>query len=96
MTRKWSVTEATEFVAFLSDEDGHDVATLHRLRNEQHQSHTPLSGDDWQAMVDLVAASPQWAAAIRHIASQPYTSQAADLIDYARQSIVRAEREGKK
>lgn len=47
-------------------------------------------------VLPTIKAAPQWAAAIRHIASQPYTTQAADLIDYARKAIVKAEREGKK
>jgi hypothetical protein len=65
MARTWSVTEATERTAFLSDDTGEDVAVLERLPDELFDSQAPLSGEDWQAMVDLVAAAPELLAALR-------------------------------
>jgi hypothetical protein len=58
MTRTWSVTEATQHAAFLSDAEGYDVAVLKRLPDELFESHASLSGDEWQAVIDLVAAAP--------------------------------------
>jgi hypothetical protein len=65
MARKWSVTEATPTVAFLSDDTGEDVAVLERLPGELYESAAPLGGDDWQSMIDLVAAAPELLSALR-------------------------------
>lgn len=58
MAREWTVTEATPTVAFLSDGEGWDVAALKRLPDELFETGAALSGDEWQSMIDLVAAAP--------------------------------------
>ena len=65
MARTWYMTEATASVAFLSDDTGEDVAVLQRLPDELFDSQAPLNGEEWQAMVDLVAAAPELLAALR-------------------------------
>jgi hypothetical protein len=59
------MTEATTSVAFLSDDTGEDVAVLERLTDELFDSHAPLNGEEWQAMVNLVAAAGELLAALR-------------------------------
>lgn len=48
---------------FLSNSDGHDVAVLQRLRRAEdrngYRTDDPLSDEQWQKMVDLVAAAPE-------------------------------------
>lgn len=65
MTRQWTVTEATEQAAFLSDADGYDVAVLRVLPDELFETGSPLNGEEWQSMVDLVAAAPDLLGACR-------------------------------
>lgn len=47
---------------FLSNRDGHDVAVLQRLRRTEdrngYRTDDPLSDEQWQGMIDLVAAAP--------------------------------------
>ena len=69
MTRKWSVTEATDQSAFLSVDSGDDVAILKRLPSELYESESPLTGEEWQSMIDLVAAAPAMLAALQNAKS---------------------------
>lgn len=56
---------------FLSNSDGHDVAVLQRLQRTEdrngYKTDDPLSDEQWQKMIDLVAAAPSMLQAIRHI-----------------------------
>ncbi len=70
MARTWYMTEATHSAAFLSDDTGEDVAVLQRLPDELFDSQAPLNGEEWQAMVDLVAAAPELLAALRQAKSE--------------------------
>jgi phage/plasmid-associated DNA primase len=65
MTREWEMTEATKSVAFLSDFDGDDVAVLERLPANEFETSAPIDEDEWQAMVNLVAAAPKLLAAAK-------------------------------
>jgi hypothetical protein len=61
------MTEATESTAFISDDTGEDVAVLGRLPGELFDSSAPLDGDEWQAMVYVVAAAPELLAALKEL-----------------------------
>jgi len=54
--RKFKVTEATPETAFISDDDGYDVAVMIRLTRDPaatgFQSEAPLTDDEWQNVVD--------------------------------------------
>lgn len=91
MARKWSVTEATETVAFLSDDTGEDVAVLERLPGEVYESESPLNGDDWQSMIDLVAAAPELLAALKRLVEYCDNHSDYDSIGEACAAIAKAE-----
>lgn len=56
-------TDAGMRDVFLSNSDGHDVAVLQRLRRTYdrngYRTDDPLSDEQWQGMIDLVAAAPE-------------------------------------
>jgi len=59
--------------SFLCNEDGLDIATLHRVRPDEvsdtdHKA-ACLSDKGWQATVNLVAAAPAMLEALRYIAT---------------------------
>ena len=51
----------------------------------------PLPEEERQANAKLIAAAPELLAALRWIASNGYTAQAADMIDHSRAAIAKAE-----
>lgn len=55
-------TDAGYRDVFLSNSDGHDVAVLQRLQRTEdrngYRTDDPLSDEQWQGMVALVAAAP--------------------------------------
>lgn len=67
MTREFSVTEATEWAAFVSDPLGFDVAFIQRLPSHGYESQVPLTDDEWQGMVDVYAAAPELLAALKEL-----------------------------
>lgn len=70
MTREFSVTEATEWAAFVSDTAGFDVAVVQRLPAQGFEAQAPITDDEWQSMVDLFAAAPSMLFALREIAEE--------------------------
>lgn len=59
---------------FLSNSDGHDVAVLQRLRRTEdrngYRTDDPLSDEQWQGMIDLVAAAPELLEALKILRTQ--------------------------
>lgn len=61
--------DAYENDAFITGADGHDVAVLKRLSKtpdgDGYQTESRLNDDQWQEMVNIVAAAPELLAALK-------------------------------
>jgi hypothetical protein len=61
MYKEGLIGEAVEAAAFITNDEGYDVAVLRRvIANEvQDPAHTLLADDEWQKLVNLVNAAPE-------------------------------------
>lgn len=66
MNKENLIDEAVEAAAFITNEEGYDVAVLRRvIANEvEHGRPTLLTDDEWQSLVNLVNAAPEMLAAL--------------------------------
>jgi hypothetical protein len=82
--------------SFLCNEDGLDIATLHRVRPDEvsdtdHKA-ACLSDKGWQATVNLVAAAPFMLAALEaaHVALDAYSGGESSALMVVQEAIERA------
>lgn len=66
MTTKNLIDEATNVSAFITNDEGYDVAVLERV----HRTALPpmLTDAEWQSLVNLVNAAPAMLEALQYIA----------------------------
>jgi hypothetical protein len=67
MNKENLIGEAVEAAAFITNEEGYDVAVLRRvIANEvTDEQHKLLTDDEWQSLVNLINAAPAMLDALR-------------------------------
>ena len=97
----FAVGDANLETAFLTNAQGFDIATLHRVlpdevQDPQHKAEC-LSDEDWQRVIDLVDAAPKLLAALERIVGEhadlgelDLSNDERDALDQARDAIAKA------
>ena len=97
----FAVGDANLETAFLTNAQGFDIATLHRVlpdevQDPQHKAEC-LSDEDWQRVIDLVDAAPKLLAARERIVGEhadlvelDLSNDERDALDQARAAIAKA------
>lgn len=67
MYKEGLIDEAVEAAAFITNDEGYDVAVLRRvIANEvQDPAHTLMTDEEWQKLVNLVNAAPEMLNALK-------------------------------
>lgn len=68
MFKEALIGETTKVSAFVTNEDGWDVAVLERIDKKYPWGDPRLTDDEWQSLVNLVNAAPAMLEALRYIA----------------------------
>ena len=62
------IDEADNAAAFITNEEGYDVALLQRVLEKSPAGEPRITYADWQSLVSLIAAAPAMLEALRYIA----------------------------
>lgn len=62
------IDEADNAAAFITNEEGYDVALLQRVLEKSPAGEPRITDADWQSLVSLIAAAPAMLEALRYIA----------------------------
>ena len=70
MNKENLIGEAVEAAAFITNDEGYDVAVLRRvIANEvTNEQHTLLTDDEWQSLVNLINAAPALLSKLKELA----------------------------
>lgn len=58
MRKEQLIDEANNSAAFITNEEGYDVAVLQRVIEKNPAGESRLTDDEWQSLVNLVNAAP--------------------------------------
>jgi hypothetical protein len=67
MYKEGLIDEANNTAAFITNDEGYDIAKLERI--ERPNLPSMLTDDEWQQLVNLVNAAPAMLEALRYIAT---------------------------
>ena len=62
------IDEADNAAAFITNEEGYDVAVLQRVLEKSPVGEPRITDADWQSLVSLINAAPDMLEALRYIA----------------------------
>lgn len=62
------IDEADNAAAFITNEEGYDVAVLQRVLEKSPAGEPRITDADWQSLVKLINAAPAMLEALRYIA----------------------------
>ena len=62
------IDEANNAAAFITNEEGYDVALLQRVLEKSPVGEPRITDADWQSLVSLINAAPAMLEALRYIA----------------------------
>ena len=65
MNKENLIDEAVEAAAFITNEEGYDVAILQRVLEKSPAGESRLTDDEWQSLINLINAAPAMLDALR-------------------------------